>query len=381
MKRHRSSGQMIDFLEVKRVKHRVAVPQGMTWVAPSGGTGVARLFLVLFLVHAAVVAAIIVYDSMDRGSGSLSTAKSMDSQTVVATREQALPPVPVSLSKLPPIEDCATYEWRSGDSIGSVARKLGVSEEVLIEMNLLDKGVQLEANSIIRYPRAPVERAQALGSAFPVPTSTNAPVEAGKVAAVAQSNAATNKSLPTAEGEPGVAAVEPSPVAVSKPSPVLAATLEDALSPTPLIPASLPRLEPGARGMALPAAVLAVGPSPASSAETSSAIELPSSRPKAAVEAEPPLKPEAVEQPLKALPVGDEVPKAIALSAQELLALQSEAALAQEGGAAEHRVQEGDTFYSVARRHRISIKRLQAANPGVKPQALREGMRLVVPAP
>jgi LysM repeat protein len=48
---------------------------------------------------------------------------------------------------------------------------------------------------------------------------------------------------------------------------------------------------------------------------------------------------------------------------------------------AEHVVSQGDTFYSLAKRWGVSIKRLQAANPKVKPQALRAGMKLQVPHP
>lgn len=45
-----------------------------------------------------------------------------------------------------------------------------------------------------------------------------------------------------------------------------------------------------------------------------------------------------------------------------------------------HTVQKGDTYYSIARRYGISPASLEAANPGVNPNRLSIGQRLVVPA-
>ena len=45
----------------------------------------------------------------------------------------------------------------------------------------------------------------------------------------------------------------------------------------------------------------------------------------------------------------------------------------------EHRVASGETLSHIARRYRISVADLQAANPGVRPRYLRVGARLTVP--
>lgn len=379
MKRHRSSGQMIDFLEVKRTKHRVAIPQGVSWGPATGGTGVARLFLVIFLVHAAVVAAIIVHDSMDR-SALPREGSSLASAVESPPREASLPPVAVPLSKLPPIEDCATYEWRSGDSIGSVARKLGVTEEVLIEMNLLDKGVQLEANSIIRYPRAPVERAQALvgNAAIAAPEEVQAKVSA----VVRPAKPAEGEPLPAATAKPKELLVEASAPASEKGKvSLIAATIEESLAPTPLQPVLLPK----ASISRLPPAVLMVGPSPAQASEVA-AVSKPSVE-SASIRAMP-SDAQAADLQTSRGEVGgqvalsdEEVPKALAVTAEDLAALEAREPAASPALPAEHVVSQGDTFYSLAKRWGVSIKRLQAANPKVKPQALRAGMKLQVPHP
>lgn len=47
--------------------------------------------------------------------------------------------------------------------------------------------------------------------------------------------------------------------------------------------------------------------------------------------------------------------------------------------AATHTVQPGETFYSIARQHRISVDRLMAANPNTQPAALRVGQKVQLP--
>ena len=48
-------------------------------------------------------------------------------------------------------------------------------------------------------------------------------------------------------------------------------------------------------------------------------------------------------------------------------------------GKSTHRVKRGETFYSIARSYGLSETQLMEANPGIDPQTLRPGMRLVVP--
>jgi LysM repeat protein len=52
------------------------------------------------------------------------------------------------------------------------------------------------------------------------------------------------------------------------------------------------------------------------------------------------------------------------------------AATPSAGNAATHTVEAGDTFYKIASKHRLSVDALLAANPNVKPQALRIGQKI-----
>lgn len=49
---------------------------------------------------------------------------------------------------------------------------------------------------------------------------------------------------------------------------------------------------------------------------------------------------------------------------------------AASGG--KHKVKRGETFYSIARQHKMSVKTLMAANPDVKPTSLRPGQTLSI---
>jgi LysM repeat protein len=43
-------------------------------------------------------------------------------------------------------------------------------------------------------------------------------------------------------------------------------------------------------------------------------------------------------------------------------------------------VKPNETLYSIATRHGVTVKALQAVNKISKPEALRDGMKLVIPA-
>jgi LysM repeat protein len=49
-------------------------------------------------------------------------------------------------------------------------------------------------------------------------------------------------------------------------------------------------------------------------------------------------------------------------------------------GGRTHKVQSGDTFYSIASRHGISVAALERANPGVDSRRLRIGQTVNLPA-
>ena len=171
--------------------------------------------------------------------------------------------------------------------------------------------------------------------------------------------------------------ISPTSGATSAPAPVFAfqATIEHELTPQPVIKpqAAARAVAPApAPAPAKPVAVAASAPLPA-------LVELPrvsggtvEEAPPAAVPAAPAVA--AFEKP---------VPKAIPVTRTALTA----AAAAEPAKAAPTRavggsyvVKPGDTLYGIASRHGVSVKALQEANRITRPEALRDGMKLVLPA-
>jgi LysM repeat protein len=292
------------------------------------------MFFVMLLLHVVVIGGIIVYDWLNGEESPPPTVLS----TSASTTPSALPPPAVNAADAAaqiPIEECSTYEWKTGDSLDSVAAKLGVSKEVLIRMNMLDKGTQLEANSIIRYPKQPVVRALGIGvagaqGAQPVPPASIAAAEA-----------------PMALTAPGEQTFSFSP------------TIEKELTPTPSVQESPPP---------------APDPQPQVPAVVKKAPPKVQDAPPAKAEPKPAPKPTRSE---------DEVPKAIPVKRYQPPAVVEKPAAkkaAPEPTGRTYTVKSGETLYSIAIRNGTTVKALQTANKITKPESLREGMKIVIPA-
>lgn len=295
--------------------------------------GMARLFVVMVMIHVVVIGGIIVYDYLNSPVAAPRPARTQSSKP----NASALPPPAVSdstLEKELPIEDYATYEWRSGDSIPKVAEKLKVPQDVLIRLNMLDKGAQLDQNTILRYPRQPVVRAVSIPDA-----------------ALASSAAPPSESLASATQ---AVDLPPAPAAEFSFAPTIVGEL-----------ARAPDLTPGRPVQSAPPA-----PAPA------------------------PAAPKLQEQPPAAVPVvADSVPKAIPVPAQQVAALRQAPAAkaapvtakaapktAAKASTVTHTVKLGDNLHRIASRHQVSVKALQEANRLSDPNHIREGMKLVIPA-
>jgi LysM repeat protein len=296
--------------------------------------GMARLFVVMVMIHVVVIGGIIVYDYLNSPVAAPRPARTQPAKAGAS----ALPPSAVSattLEKELPIEDYATYEWRSGDSIPKVAEKLKVPQDVLIRLNMLDKGAQLDQNTILRYPRQPVVRAVSIPDAA---LTTEAAPPAESLASATQA-----VDLP------------PAPAPEFSFAPTIVGEL-----------ARAPDLTPGRAVQSAPPA-----PAPATAA------------------------PRVQEQPPAAVPVvADSVPKAIPVPAPQVAALrQSSSAVAKPATVAAkaapkatakastvtHTVKLGDNLHRIASRHQVSVKALQEANKLSDPNHIREGMKLIIP--
>lgn len=363
----RNNKLLLNLVQGEKHKHRVAmVNEEAEWNQHEPNSGMARMFFVMLLIHVVVIGGIIVYDWLN-GEDAVSTSTVVSSAP--ATPASALPPPSVNAADLAaqiPIENCATYEWRSGDSIASVAKKLNVSEDVLIRMNMLDKGTQLEANSIIRYPKEPVVKALGLGVA------------------------GANGELPVAP------LVPPSSIAAAEAPMSLTAPGEQTFSFQPTIENEL-LPTPGASTNALVTPNVQESPPPAVTVEATGAPAVKPEAPKPVIAEAPPAPAPVVKKdlpkadeapPAKAEPrpaprqvakTEDDVPKAIPVKRYTPPAVATKKAAAPATKAKPYTVKPGETLYSIATRNGVSVKALQAANSITKPESLRDGMKLVIP--
>jgi LysM repeat protein len=354
--------------ETPKHKHNVAmVNEEQEWNRHEPNSGMGRMFFVMLLIHVVVIGGIIVYDWLNGEEGAPTSLVS----TSKSTTASALPPPAlnaVDIAAQIPIEDCSTYEWRSGDSIASVAKKLGVSEDVLIKMNMLDKGTQLEANSIIRYPKQPVVKALGLSvagadgalplvappdasiAAAEVPMSLNVPGEQtfSFQPTIVHELAPTPGAIGAAFVAPNIQDAPPSAVtsaAVGEPAMKSQALVQEAPpAPAPVVKAESPKIE-----QAPPAKV---EPKPA-----------------------PKLIAKAEEDVPKAIPVKRYTPPAVA----EKPVAKKKSAETPAAKSKTYTVKPNETLYGIASRHGVTVKALQDANKITKPELLRDGMKLVIP--
>lgn len=371
MSKKKNDRLLLNLLEGEKHKHRVAmVNEEAVWNQHEPNSNMARMFVVMLLIHVVIIGGIIIYDWIN---GEESPASTLVATASTADTPSALPTPVVSAAALEsqiPIEDCATYEWRSGDSISSVASKLGVTEDVLIKMNMLDKGTQLEANSIIRYPKKPVVKAVGISVA-------GANGEAVKSALPDVSLAAAESAIPlTAPGEQTFS---------------FQSTIESELAPTPGTASAPvvamvqdtppPAITKEATGEAavvevkkeIPAIIEDLPPAAPVKKETPVADAMP----KVESKPEPKIAPKAEPEVPKAIPVKRYTPPAVKKIAAAPPAKKEAAKTAR---ADSYTVKPNETLYSIATRHGVTVKSLQEANKITKPEALRDGMKLVIPA-
>lgn len=352
-------------------KHNVAmVNEEQEWNRHEPNSGMGRMFFVMLLIHVVVIGGIIVYDWLNGDEGAPISIVSTSSSTNAST----LPPPALNAADIAaqiPIEDCSTYEWRSGDSIASVAKKLGVSEEVLIKMNMLDKGTQLEANSIIRYPKQPVVKALGLSVAG---ADGAQPVVIPHDGSIAASEVPMSLSVPgeqTFSFQPTIVN-ELAPTPGTNAAAFVAPNIQD--SPPPAVSTGATG-EPAMRSEIPRTAVQETPPVPTQVVKT----ETPK------VEQAPPAKVEPKPAPRFIAKAEDDVPKAIPVkrytppAVAEKSAAKKKSTEAPAAKSKTYTVKPNETLYGIASRHGVTVKALQDANKISKPELLRDGMKLVIP--
>ncbi len=361
---------LLNLLEGEKHKHRVAmVNEEAEWNQHEPNSNMARMFVIMLLIHVIVIGGIIIYDWMN-GEQAQNTV--LVDEATPATMPSALSSAsaigsrPAVQNNPIPIEECATYEWRSGDSISSVAKKLGVTEEILIKMNMLDKGTQLEANSIIRYPKQPVVRAVGISVA-----GVNG--ELAKPAIPSESLAAAHQTMPLVAAGEQTFSFQP--------------TLENELAPVPGTAPMLPAIQelPPVATVTEPVGNVAVKQQvPVVQEELPAAVPVMEQPVASLEEVKTTPKVQAKPEPVvenevpKAIPVKRYTPPAIEKPAVKKMA--STPAAKPASRSASYTVKPNDTLYSIANRHGVTVKALQTANKIARPESLRDGMKLAIPA-
>jgi LysM repeat protein len=169
-KKSKKDSLIIKLIDGDRHKHRVAlVTDEGEWNQHEPNTGMARMFVVMLLIHVVLIGGIIVYDFMGEEEA---PAQTITQAARAQTSSSGLPQASQEIINAQanavanPDNDTEQYTVASGDSIRSIAEKHSTTEEKVIEMNRLDKGIQIEPGTLLNVPK------QAVPSAVPVDTAT-----------------------------------------------------------------------------------------------------------------------------------------------------------------------------------------------------------------
>ncbi|MCW0221343.1 MAG: LysM peptidoglycan-binding domain-containing protein [Prosthecobacter sp.] len=354
MSKKKKDKLLLNLLEGERHKHRVAmVTDEGAFNQHEPNSNMARMFVVMLLIHIVVIGGIIIYDFMN-GEEAPTTKLTQDfSQSSASAMPSAQ--VDLGLDKNQSLEEYSTYEWKSGDSIRIVAKKLEVSEDVLIKLNKVDQGRQINTNDVIIYPKRPVVKAVGVNVA-------GANGELAKPALPESSISASQ--VPISLVLPGEQSFSFSP------------TIENELTPAPTV---------------APGMVVQESPPPAVTKEASGMpvrVELPATTAK--VEEAPPapvappvvVKKEVEKVVPKAIPYTPPAAKPVEKAPVKKVVVDSPPPAKKEPAKASvppHVVQSGETLYRIASKYGVSVSALQEVNKITKPEALKIGMKLTIP--
>jgi LysM repeat protein len=405
-KKTKNESLLLRLIDGDRHKHRVAlVTDEGEWNQHEPNTGMARMFVIMLLIHVVLIGGIIVYDFMSEEEAP-AQAVTQAARATGASGTSGLPQASEEVLNAQasavanPVADTETYTVSSGDSIRSIAEKHGISEETLIQMNMLDKGIQIGPGTLLNVPKTPVPAAIAISreDAEKMATRDQPPGNPVKVEdAPASIGASTNAISLLAPGE---AAPSGNSLVASAEAPAIA---------TPAAGEEVQRIEAASNPQAI--ALLAEAAQenariaeaakelPAAEVEAAPAIKTPEraappapvEEPKPVVRAEPKPEPKkAVKPESKPLVKPNPVPTPSQMSRRiaetppapkkstPKSATKSSAPKAT--AAKTHTLASGETLYRLSAKYGVSVAAIQKANNIKNPNSMREGMKLVIPA-
>lgn len=379
---------LLNLLDGKRHRHRVAlVTEEGEWNQHEPNSGMARMFVVMLLVHVVLIGGIIIYDFMGDEAAPQQTATQaaramagtsglpMTSPEVVSAQARAAADT----------EQHDNYEMRSGDSLKSIAAKFGTTEEEITRLNLIDKGLQIGPGTNLRVPK------QVVPSAIPVDPKTLKPMTA--------SAPEVPKAIPV-QDQPPVTKV---PSEAVKPAEAPASLSAAAITPMSLLaPNEAPPETSSLAAAANTPATVNVAPEPVATlppptkpkvvsllneeapAPPAKPKEQPKAEPKqvAKLEPKPLVKPAPVPPPsqmLKKIANSPPTPKKTETVAKKTADTPPKPA-PKVAAARTHTLQSGETLYRLSSKYGVSVASIQKANNIKNPNSMRDGMKLVIPA-
>lgn len=369
---------LLNLIDGERHRHRVAlVTEEGEWNQHEPNSGMARMFVVMLLVHVVLIGGIIIYDFMGEDETPQQTVtQAARAMTTSSGLPQTSPEIVTAQAQAAAdTEQFDSYEMRSGDSLKSIAVKFGTTEEEITRLNMIDKGLQIGPGTMLRVPKQPVV------SAIPVDRQTLKPQlpepDATKPLAV-------QDQPPTVTKEPSEA-VKPSEAPAS---------LSAALTPMSLLtPGETPPATSAIASADIPATTAApreeVAALPAPTRPGVASL-LQSEAPERTAPKETPKRaePKALPKPAPVLPptqmlkkIADTPPAPVKKSEPARKPVETPSkSVAKATPVRMHTLQSGETLYRLSSKYGVSVTAIQKANNIKNPNAMREGMKLVIPA-
>lgn len=376
---------LLNLLDGERHRHRVAlVTEEGEWNQHEPNSGMARMFVVMLLVHVVLIGGIIIYDFMgDEQTPQQSATQAARAMSSASGLPQTSPEVVSAQARAAfDTEEHDNYEMRSGDSLKSIAAKFNTTEEEITKLNMIDKGLQIGPGTMLRVPK------QAVPAAIPIDPKTLKPMVASTVADVP-------KAVPVQDQPPATQKV---PSEAVKPMEAPASLSAAAITPMSLVaPNEAPPEASSLAAAANTAATVSVAPAPVAELPPPTQPKVvsllqeevpatPREEPKQAAKVEskpqqqPLAKPTPVLPPTQMLKKIANNPPATKKAEPAKKADTTPKPAPKAAAARTHTLQSGETLYRLAGKYGVSVSAIQKANNIKNPNAMRDGMKLVIPA-
>ncbi|MFN0080357.1 MAG: LysM peptidoglycan-binding domain-containing protein [Prosthecobacter sp.] len=373
---------LLNLMSGERQRHRVAlVTEEGEWNQHEPNSGMARMFVVMLLIHVVLIGGIIIYDFMGDEEAPQQTvtqaARAMSTASGLPPAAPAI--VSAQAQAAADTQQFDNYEMRSGDSIKNIAAKFGTTEAEISKMNMIDKGLQIGPGTILRVPKQAVPSAIPIDpktlkplavtddvpKAIPIPVKdqppVNVPSEAVKPADAPASLSAAALT-PMSLVAPNEAPPSSPSLAAAADSPATATVLTEAVAALP--PPANPR-----------AVALLQENAPVSTKPKEAAKKVAKAEPKPLTKPNPVPRPTQMLQRIADTPPATKKPEPV----KKLAADAPPKSVTKATPARSHTLKSGETLYRLATKYGVSVDAIQKANNIKNPNAMRDGMKLVIP--